>query len=93
MSVSYKFIILWFHYLDIQWYKICRNPEGTRSSEINDYIDAANCHKVVTNGTDENYYKSRIRSLNEEIIALNKKNKALNDELAMVCLLINTVCI
>ena len=81
----HKFI----HYVTItspstQWYKVYQDPEGTRSLEKSDDIDAVNSPKVVVNGTDENYYKSRIISLNEEIIDLNKKNKALNDELAMV---------
>ena len=38
---------------------------------------------IAANGTDASYYKSRM-SLNEEIIALNKRNKILNDELTMV---------
>ena len=36
------------------------------------------------NTIDEDYYRSRIQDLNQEIIVLNKKNKILNDELAMV---------
>ena len=49
-----------------------------------DNIDASNNQKVIANGTNDNFYKSRIVSLNEEIIDLNKKNKALNDELTVV---------
>ena len=49
-----------------------------------DDIDTVNNQKDPVNGTDENYYKSRIMSLNEEIIDLNKKNIDLNNELAMV---------
>ena len=33
---------------------------------------------------DDSYYRSRIKILNEEIVDLNKKNRELNDELAMV---------
>ena len=67
-----------------QWYKVYQDPEGTRSLEKTDHIDAANNQTAVTNGTDDSFYKSRIMSLNEEIINLNKMIKALNDELAMV---------
>ena len=55
-----------------------------RSLEKTSNTDAANNEKIVNNGTDDNFYKSRIISLNEEIIDLNKKIKALNDELTMV---------
>ena len=72
------------HHLLTQWYKVYQDPEGTHSLEKIDHTDAANNQKVVTNGTNDNYYRSRITSLNEEIIDLNEKNKALNDELAMV---------
>ena len=51
--------------------------------EKTDDVDAVNSsqlQKVVVKSSDENYYKSRIMSLNEEIIDLNKKNKALNNE-------------
>ena len=74
-----------------QWYKVYQDPEGTRSLEKTDGIDAVTPQspKVIINSTDENFYKSRIMSLNEEIINLNKKNKALNDELAMVSECIN----
>lgn len=41
---------------------------------------------AIVNGTDDSYYKSRIMTLNEEIIALNKKNKTLNNELVKVCM-------
>ena len=68
----------------IQWYKVYKDPEGTRSLEKTDDIDVVSSEKVIANGTDENFYKSRIISLNEEIRDLNKKNKALNNELAMV---------
>ena len=67
-----------------QWYKVYQDPEGTHSLEKTDDIDAANTQKFISNGTDDSFYKSRIMSLNEEIIDLNKTIKALNDELAMV---------
>ena len=69
----------------IQWYKVYQDPEGTRSLEKTDDTDAANTQKFTTNGTNDVFYKSRIMSLNEEIINLNKTIKVLNDELAMVC--------
>ena len=56
-----------------------RDPEGIHSLQQRDD------NKIIAaNGTDASYYKSRIMSLNEEIIALNKRNKILNDELIMV---------
>ena len=64
-----------------------KDPEGTRSLEKTDNVDAVSSgqlQKVAVNSTDESYYKGRITSLNEEVIDLNKKIKALNDELAMV---------
>ena len=67
-----------------QWYKVYQDPEGTRSLEKSDDSDPVKNKKADVNSTDEVYYKSRIISLNEEIIALNQKNKALNDELTMV---------
>ena len=55
------------------------------SLEKSDEVDAVNNHKASgKNSTDENYYKNKIINLNEEIVALNKKNKALSNELAMV---------
>ena len=72
-------------YQHIQWYKVYQDPEGTRSLEkTNDIGVSAVNNQAIVNSTDENYYKCRIISLNKEIIDLNKKNKALNDELAMV---------
>ena len=67
-----------------QWYKVYKDPEGTRSLEKTDHTDAANTQKFVTNDTDDSFLKSRLMSLNEEIVDLNKTIKALNDELAMV---------
>ena len=60
-----------------------QDPEGTHFAKTDD-IDAVTNTKVTVNGTDENYYKGKITSLNEEIIGLNNKIDALNDELAMV---------
>ena len=77
------------HAPSTQWYKVYQDPEGTRCLEKTDDIDAVNSPKVIINSTDENFYKSRIMSLNEEIINLNKQNKALNNELAMVSEYIN----
>lgn len=67
-----------------QWYKIYQDPEGARCLEQTGHADVINNKNVATDRANDNYYESRIMSLNEEIIALNKKNKALNDELAMV---------
>ena len=39
---------------------------------------------VAVTSTDDSYYKSRIVSLNEEIMTLNKRVKTLDGELAMV---------
>ena len=70
----------------MQWYKVYQDPKGIGSLTKTDDIDASagNNQKVVVNGTDENYYKGRIMSLNEEIIDLNKMINSLNDELTMV---------
>ena len=78
----YQVHYMLYHYT--QWYKVYKDPEGTRSLEKTDDTDAANNQTVVTNGTDDSFYKGRIMSLNAEIINLNKTIKALNDELAMV---------
>ena len=67
-----------------QWYKVYQDPKGIHSLGQSKHFDSINPKNAVTNGTADDYYKSKIRSLNEEIIALNKKNKTLNDELAMV---------
>ena len=67
-----------------QWYKVYQDPEGTRSLEKSDHTDAANNTNFGASSSDENYYKSRIQELNQEIIVLNKKNESLNDKLAMV---------
>ena len=82
----------------IQWYKVYKDPEGTHSLETKDHTDAgaANNTNVGAGSTDENYYKSKIQNLNQEIIVLNqeiivlnKKNNNLNDELAMVSTLMH----
>ena len=67
-----------------QWYKVYKDPEGTRSLEKSDHTDTINVPNVPASSTDEPYYKSRLQELNQEIIVLNKKNKILSDELAMV---------
>ena len=63
-----------------------QDPEGTRSLEQTNYIDPTNNKTIdaVDDSSDDSYYKSRIISLNTEIAALNKRNKALCDELTMV---------
>ena len=66
-----------------QWYEIYQDPEGTRSLEKTSRSEAVN-NVAIVNTTDNNYYKSRIVSLNEEIIALNKTIKSQNTELKMV---------
>ena len=60
----------------IQGYKVYQDPEGMRSLEQNSSSEASN-RNPVANDSDDNYYKRRITSLNEEI-------KALNDEIMMV---------
>ena len=65
-----------------------QDPEGTRSLEQTNYINPTSNKTIdaVDDSSDDNYYKNRIISLNTEIAALNKKNKALCDELTMVCM-------
>ena len=75
--------VIIFILFSTQWYKVYQDPEGKYCLEESNHTNN-NTVAAAANCTDENYYKSRIASLNEEIIALNKKNKALNDELAMV---------
>ena len=58
-----------------------QDPKGDRIDGVTT-IDKTN--DVVINITDDNYYKSRIVSLNEEIITLNRRVKTLDSELAMV---------
>ena len=65
-------------------YKVYQDPEGTSSLEQIDANYSKTNDAIVNGTTDGSYYKSRIVTLNEEIIALNKKNKALNNELAKV---------
>ena len=62
----------------VQGYKVYQDPEGTRSLEqtYNHTAEITNKNNV-TNDADDNYYKKRVLTLNEEI-------KALNDELAKV---------
>jgi len=57
-------------------YKVYQDPEGTRCVEKNHPIQITN--KKSSTIENENTYKRRIESLNEEI-------KVLNDELNMVC--------
>ena len=59
-----------------------QDPEGIHSLDQSDHSGSDGNDNM--NNTDDEYYKSRIMNLNEEIMALNKKNKSLNDELAMV---------
>ena len=58
-----------------------QDPKGDRIDGVTT-IDKTN--DVVINITDDNYYKGRIVSLNEEIITLNRRVKTLDSELAMV---------
>ena len=41
---------------------------------------------VNSTSTEDSYYKSKIVSLNEEIITLNRRVQTLDGELAMVCM-------
>ena len=66
-----------------QWYEVYQDTEGTHSLEKTSHNEAVN-NVVIVNATDDNYYKSKIVSLNEEIIALNKTIKSQNSELEMV---------
>ena len=65
-------------------YKVYQDPEGTSSLEQIDAKYGITNDAIVNDTTDDSYYKSRIITLNKEIIVLNKKNKALNNELAKV---------
>lgn len=77
--------MLSFCYAIIQWYKVYQDPEGIHSLDQSDSSDSEIIdNKNFVSNTDDEYYKNRIVNLNEEIIALNKRNKSLNDELAMV---------
>ena len=53
-----------------------------------DSIDGATTKNKTTDAavtsTDDSYYRSRIVSLNEEIMTMNKRVKTLDGELAMV---------
>ena len=64
------------------------DPKGTRSLEQTDYHSGVNNNKnTPTDGTaDDNYYKRRIESLNEEIKTLNEKNTSLNRRLSTVAM-------
>ena len=59
------------------------DPKGTRSLEQTNYTETSTKNTSI-NSTDDNYYKKRIETLNEEIKALNDENKSLNNKLAMV---------
>ena len=58
-----------------------QDPKGDR---IDGVTTQNKTNDAVIDITDDNYYKSRIVSLNEEIITLNKRVKTLDGELAMV---------
>ena len=58
-----------------------QDPKGDR---IDGVTTKDKPNDAVINITDDNYYKSRIVSLNEEIITLNRRVKTLDSELAMV---------
>ena len=59
------------------------DTESTHTMERNGHVENAN-KNTLTNDTDENYYKGRIMSLNEEIKGLNKEIKVLNNEVTKV---------
>ena len=91
----YSFMLSWW---STQWYEVYQDPEGTRTLErTTDHIDAPNNkYNHAVNGTDNNFYKGRITTLNEEIIGLNKTIKSLTDELTMVgslCQLFYSLCL
>ena len=50
-----------------------QDPEGTRSLEQSDHPEITNKITVTVHADDNNYYKQRILTLNEEIKALNKE--------------------
>ena len=72
-----------FYHLCTQWYKVYQDPKGDR---IDGTPTKNRTNDAVINGTDDSYYRSRIVSLNEEIITLNRRVKTLDGELAMVCM-------
>ena len=59
-----------------------QDPKGDRIDGTTTTKNKTN--DTVDNITDDNFYKSRIVSLNEEIITLNRRVKTLDGELAMV---------
>ena len=50
-----------------------KDPEGTHSLQQSDHPEMSNKNTVTVDADDNNYYKQRILSLNEEIKALNKE--------------------
>ena len=74
-----------FYHLRTQWYKVYQDPKGDRidgTTTRNKTNDAV----VNSTSTEDSYYKSKIVSLNEEIITLNRRVQTLDGELAMVCM-------
>ena len=61
-----------------------QDPKGDR---IDGTTTKNKTNDAVVTSTDDNYYKSRIVSLNEEIKTLNRRVKTLDGELAMVGML------